>query len=114
MIELHITKEGIDRTDYDRTGEIKYHISYPNIDNLPDNIKTKLSAMKLMHDGADIVDVGHKVSKSIYWIYEDPIGHSDFIWSMVASTANLRKITIKAAWDHLSDVIQNKAKGIEK
>lgn len=113
MIELNITAEGIERTDYDSRGETKYHIKYPDIDNLPDDIKTKLSALKLMQDGADIDDVGHKVSKSIYWIYEGPSLITDFKVSMVFSCAILHKTTLKAAWDHLVDFMRTAAKGLD-
>lgn len=72
MIELHITEESIERTDYNNKGEVRFRLDYPHIDNIPEDVRTKLAAMQLMADGTDVPDIGHKVSSSIYWIYDDP------------------------------------------
>jgi len=74
VIELHITEESIERTDYNSRGEIRFRLDYPHIDNIPEDVRTKLAAMQLMADGTDVPDIGHKVSSSIYWIYDEPLG----------------------------------------
>ena len=108
MIEIHITKHGIERTDYDRKGTTQFHVSYKTIENIPDEVRTKLSALQLMADGDDLHDIGQKVSKTIYWIYEtDPLSPAVEL-ELVMSTAKSRKITLKNAWtivlNHIRDV----------
>jgi hypothetical protein len=70
VIELHITDTGIIKTVYSDRGQVTSSITYPTENNLPDDVKTKLSALKLMTVPDDIPDVGQKVSDTLYWIYE--------------------------------------------
>ena len=74
MIELHITEEGIERTDYNKRGEIRFKLTYPHMDNIPNDVLTKLSVLRLLPEHSDIPEIGHKVSDNIYWIYEDGLG----------------------------------------
>lgn len=105
MIELHITAEGIERTDYNWKGETKYHIKYPDLDNIPDGIKTKLSALKLMHAHTDVESIGQKVSDTIYWIYdEDQPDPGIFRIILMMSKALKEQVTLKQAWRMVMDV----------
>jgi len=70
VIELHITDTGIIKTVYNYRGQVTSSMSYPSESNLPDDVRTKLSALKLMTVPDDIPDVGQKVSDTLYWIYE--------------------------------------------
>ncbi len=70
MIELHITDTGIIKTVYSTRGDVTSSITYPSEDNLPEPIRAKVSALKLMQDHDDIPDVGQKVSDKLFWIYE--------------------------------------------
>lgn len=70
MIELHITDTGIIKTVYSTRGEVTSSITFPTESNLPYDVRTKLSALKLMTVPDDIPDVGQKVSNTLYWIYE--------------------------------------------
>lgn len=73
MIELHITDTGIIKTVYSTRGDVTSSITYPSEDNLPEPIKAKLSALKLMQDHDDIPDIGQRVSDKLFWIYEGPL-----------------------------------------
>jgi len=70
VIELHITDTGIIKTVYSTRGDVTSSITYPSEDNLPEPIRAKVSALKLMQDHDDIPDVGQKVSDKLFWIYE--------------------------------------------
>ena len=70
MIELHITDTGIIKTVYSTRGEITSSVTFPSESNLPNDVRTKLAALKLMAVPEDIPDVGQKVSDTLYWIYE--------------------------------------------
>lgn len=55
---------------YSSRGAIKSSITYPSEDNLPEDVKTKLSVLKLMQDHDEVEWVGQKVSVRLYWIYD--------------------------------------------
>ena len=74
MIELHITEEGIERTDYNKRGELRFKLTYTHMENIPEDVLTKLSVLRLLPEHSDIPEIGHKVSDNIYWIYEDELG----------------------------------------
>lgn len=87
MIELHITEEGIERTDYNKRGELRFNLTYTHMENIPEDVLTKLSVLRLLPEHSDIPEIGHKVSDNIYWIYEDEIGfESQFLVGSVRGT----------------------------
>ena len=87
MIELHITDEGIERTDYNKRGELRFKLTYTHMENIPSDVLTKLSVLRLLPEHSDIPEIGHKVSDNIYWIYEDGIGfESQFLVAHTVGT----------------------------
>lgn len=116
MIELHITEEGIERTDYNKRGELRFKLTYPHMENIPSDVLTKLSVLRLLPEHSDIPEIGHKVSDNIYWIYEDGVGlESQFIsaYAMygidiktLPLAAIINKTTISSILERANEIIQ--------
>jgi hypothetical protein len=79
VIELHITDTGSINTTYTDQGIVTAKVMYPSEANLPDDIKVKLSVLKLMEDYTDIPDIGQRVTSEVYWIYEGGPPSEDII-----------------------------------
>jgi hypothetical protein len=73
VIELEIIPTGVLKTVYSNRGVVTSSITYTSESNLPDDIRTKLAILKLMQNGDDIPDVGQKINKWLYWIYEGTV-----------------------------------------
>lgn len=121
MIELHITEEGIERTDYNNRGEIRFKLTYTHMENIPNDVLTKLSVMRLLPEHSDIPEIGHKVSESIYWIYEDGVGlESQFISATgiygidiktLPLAAIVNKTTISSILERANEIVQTLCTG---
>ena len=97
MIELHITDEGIERTDYNKRGELRFKLTYPHMENIPSDVLTKLSVLRLLPEHSDIPEIGHKVSDNIYWIYEDGVGlESQFVSVSNTAMLDIKSMTLAA------------------
>lgn len=68
MIELHITEKGIVLTEIER-GIIQSQITYPQKDNIPEDVREKLSALQLMENTTDLENIGQRVNSEVFWIY---------------------------------------------
>ena len=70
MIELRITDQGIEGTIFDSQGALISTNRYHSEANLPSELRTKLSVLRLMDRASEVHGVGQKVSDTIFWIDE--------------------------------------------
>jgi hypothetical protein len=100
MIELTLGENGIEGIIYGHMGKITSRTTYASEDNIPADIRSKLSILKLLQDANEIPSVGQRVSDTIYWIFDDLEG--DLIFSkMVYAEAILNQIPIHEAYKKL-------------
>ena len=66
MYEITLKESG----EVEITGGNKTKSHYPSEDNLPVDIRVKLSALKLIPPPEEFEHVGQRVSDTIFWIYD--------------------------------------------
>lgn len=92
MIELHITDTGSIKSTYTNGGVVTANVVYQSEDNLPNDVKVKLSVLKLMEDYTDIPDIGQRVTSEVYWIYEGGNTSHEKLYAIINNMrAKLRK-----------------------
>jgi hypothetical protein len=98
MIELTIGENGVEGIIYGQQGTIMSRTNYTSEENIPDAIRSKLSVLKLLHDSAEVPNIGQRVSDEIYWIFEDGGEAMPIHSKMILAEALLNKISIREAY----------------
>ena len=100
MIELTLGENGIEGIIYGHMGKITSRTTYASEDNIPADIRSKLSVLKLLQDANEIPSVGQRVSDNIYWIFDDlEVGSLVLnVSKMILAESILNKIPLHEAY----------------
>ena len=100
MIELTLGENGIEGIIYGHMGKITSRTTYASEDNIPADIRSKLSVLKLLQDANEIPSVGQRVSDTIYWIFDDlEVGSLVLnVSKMILAESILNKIPLHEAY----------------
>lgn len=91
MIEIELTDTEVIKTVISENGYIHSSVTYRRESNLPEDIRTKLSALKLMPDYTDVPDIGQRVTDKIFWVYEEPLIRQSVLSRMMLMAIKQRR-----------------------
>lgn len=57
-----------DKVEFKYSDEDQIHVVY-NVQDVPENIKDKIAVLQIGNDGDAVMDVGTKISNTMYWVF---------------------------------------------
>lgn len=107
MIELTIEEDGSVVSATISKNNVSPTTTYKSLDNLPEELKTKVSVLRLSDTYQDIDGIGQKVTDKLFWVYEDANDKymswsTDSLTMMVALTeAKYEKVSVRSIFNQL-------------